>query len=142
MSIKPLYEMTGVSQSGYYVWFRAAPSGNLRKLQNQDGFELTFAAYKMHGYSKATKGIYMALLHIAPPVVMNLKKIRRLTHKFNLSSPYRGSIVSHRKSPYAQPNTFFAFQLKLFRLKQNLNSFSLFQHLPFYRIKSFPLHQN
>ena len=32
----------------------------------------------------------MALLHMDPPVIMNLKKIRRLMDKFNLSCPYRG----------------------------------------------------
>ena len=31
----------------------------------------------------------MALLHMDPPVVMNLKKIRRLMDKFNLSCPIR-----------------------------------------------------
>ena len=32
----------------------------------------------------------MALLHMDTPVVMNLKKIRRLMDKFNLSCPFRG----------------------------------------------------
>ena len=31
----------------------------------------------------------MALLHMEPPVIMNLKKIRRLMDKFNLSFPIR-----------------------------------------------------
>lgn len=44
---------------------------------------------KMHGYTKGAKGIYMALLHMEPPVIMNLKKIRRLMDKFNLSCPIR-----------------------------------------------------
>lgn len=43
----------------------------------------------MHGYTKGAKGIYMALLHMDPPVVMNLKKIRQLMDKFNLSCPIR-----------------------------------------------------
>ena len=47
---------------------------------------------KMHGYTKGAKGIYMALLHMEPPVIMNLKKIRRLMDKFNLSCPIRKQI--------------------------------------------------
>lgn len=90
MSVKTFCEMTGVSRSGYYAWLRTAPSRNLRKLHNRDDFELILAAYKMHGYSKGAKGIYMAILHMGPPVVMNLKKIRRLMVKFNLSGPSRG----------------------------------------------------
>ena len=74
ISVRPLYEMAGVSQSSYYAWFRAAPSGNLRKLQNRDGFELILDAYKMRDYSKDAKGIYMALLHMEPPVIMNPKR--------------------------------------------------------------------
>lgn len=89
MSVKTLCEMAGVSRSGYYVWLKAAPSRALREQQDRDDFELILAAFKMHGYSKGTKGIYMALLHMTPSVVMNLKKIRRLMDKFNLSCPYR-----------------------------------------------------
>lgn len=90
MSVKTLCEMTGVSRSGYYAWLKAAPSRELREQQDRDDFELILAAYKMHGYSKGAKGIYMALLHMESPMVMNLKKIRRLMDKFNLSCPYRG----------------------------------------------------
>ena len=90
MSVKTLCEMAGVSRSGYYAWLKAAPSRERREQQDRDDFELILVAYKMHGYSKGAKGIYMALLHMEPPVVMNLKKIRRLMDKFNLSCPYRG----------------------------------------------------
>ena len=90
MSVKTLCEMAGVSRSGYYAWLKAAPSREHREQQDRDDFELILVAYKMHGYSKGAKGIYMALLHMEPPVVMNLKKIRRLMDKFNLSCPYRG----------------------------------------------------
>lgn len=90
MSVKTLCEMAGVSRSGYYAWLKAAPSRELREQQDRDDFELILAAYKMHGYSKGAKGIYMVLLHMESPMVMNLKKIRRLMDKFNLSCPYRG----------------------------------------------------
>lgn len=90
MSIKTLCAMAGVSRSGYYAWLNAAPARAQREQQDREDFEQILTAYKMHGYSKGAKGIYMALLHMDPPVVMNLKKIRRLTDKFNLSCPYRG----------------------------------------------------
>ena len=90
MSIKTLCEMAGVSRSGYYAWVKAAPARELKEQQDRHDFDLILAAYKMHGYTKGAKGIYMALLHMDPPVIMNLKKIRRLMDKFNLSCPYRG----------------------------------------------------
>ena len=90
LSVKTLCEMAGVSRSGYYAWVKAAPARALKEQQDHDDFDLILAAYKMHGYTKGAKGIYMALLHMDPPVIMNLKKIRRLMDKFNLSCPYRG----------------------------------------------------
>lgn len=50
----------------------------------------------MHGYTKGARGIQMALLHMRPSVIMNLKKIRRLMKKFNLSCPIR------KPNPYRQ----------------------------------------
>ena len=90
LSVKMLCDMAGVSRSGYYAWLKAAPTRELREQQDRDDFELILTAYKMHGYSKGAKGIYMALLHMDPPVIMNLKKIRRLMDKFSLSCPHRG----------------------------------------------------
>ena len=88
LSVKTLCEMAGVSRSGYYAWVKAAPARALKEQQDRDDFDLILAAYKMHGYTKGAKGIYMALLHMDPPVIMNLKKIWRLMDKFNLSCPY------------------------------------------------------
>ena len=90
LSVKALCETAGVSRSGYYAWVNSAPVRELKEQQDRDDFDLILAAYKMHGYTKGAKGIYMALLHMDPPVIMNLKKIRRLMGKFNLSCPYRG----------------------------------------------------
>lgn len=89
MSVRTLCEMAGVSRSGYYAWVKAAPARELKEQQDRDDFDLILAAYKIHGYTKGARGIYMALLHMDPPVIMNLKKIRRLMDKFNLSCPYR-----------------------------------------------------
>lgn len=82
--------MAGVSRSGYYAWIKAAPVRELQELQDQADFDLILTAYKMHGYSKGARGIYMALLHMDPPVIMNLKKIRRLMEKYHLVCPLRG----------------------------------------------------
>ena len=71
----------------YYAWIKAAPARELKEQQDRDAFDQILAAYKMHGYTKGARGIYMALLHMDPPVIMNLKKIRRLMDKFNLSCP-------------------------------------------------------
>ena len=74
LSVKTLCEMAGVSRSGYYAWVKAAPARALKEQQDHDDFDLILAAYKIHGYTKGAKDIYMALLHMDPPVIMNLKK--------------------------------------------------------------------
>lgn len=48
----------------------------------------------MHGYTKGARGIQMALLHFDKPIIMNLKKIRRLMRKYGLICPIR------RADPY------------------------------------------
>ena len=66
-------------------------------------------AYKFRGYSKGARGIHMRLLHLKPPVVMNLKKIRRLMKKYNLRCPIRKpnpyrQIARDMKTGYVAPN--------------------------------------
>ncbi|EFE93226.1 hypothetical protein GCWU000341_00093 [Oribacterium sp. oral taxon 078 str. F0262] len=77
-----------MSRSGYYAWLKAALIRELQEQQDRQDFDRILTAYKMHGFTKGAKGIYMALLHMDLPVVMNLKKIRRLMDKFNLSCPH------------------------------------------------------
>lgn len=90
LSVSFLCSAAGVSRSGYYAWVKAAPTRELQEQKDRNDFDLILTAYKMHGYSKGARGIYMALLHMDPPVIMNLKKIRRLMNKFHLSCPFRG----------------------------------------------------
>lgn len=90
LSVRALCSMAGVSRSGYYAWIRAAPTRELQEQEDRRDFELVLDAYRMHGHAKGARGIHMALLHRSPPVIMNLKKIRRLMAKFHLSCPYRG----------------------------------------------------
>lgn len=89
-TVKELCSIAGVSRSGYYAWVKAAPAREQQELQDRADFELILAAYKMHGYTKGARGIYMALLHMETPVIMNLKKIRRLMNKYHLACPHRG----------------------------------------------------
>ncbi len=89
LSVRSLCQMAGVSRSGYYAWIKAAPAREQQEIQDRKDFDLILAAYKMHGYSKGARGIYMALIHMSPPVIMNLKKIRRPMDKYNLTCPIR-----------------------------------------------------
>ena len=88
-SVKELCKTAGVSRSGYYAWIKAAPVREQLEEQDRRDFDLILKAYKQHGYTKGAKGIHMALLHADPPVIMNLKKIRRLMDKYHLSCPVR-----------------------------------------------------
>lgn len=49
MSVKTLCAMAGVSRSGYYDWFKATSSRELREQQDRNNFELILTTYKMHG---------------------------------------------------------------------------------------------
>ena len=73
MSVTELCRIAGVSRSGYYRWVDAAPVRNEREKSDRADFELILAAYNKRGYTKGARGIYMCLIHMDPPVVMNLK---------------------------------------------------------------------
>ena len=95
LSVKMLCEIAGVSRSGYYNWVKAADKRNEKERQDRADFELILMAYSFRGYDKGAQGIYMRLLHMEPPVIMNVKKIRRLMKKYGLicsirkANPYR-----------------------------------------------------
>lgn len=87
--IKDMCALAGVSRSGYYRWVNATDTRNARESQDQSDFVLILSPYQHRGYSKGARGIHMYLLHMQPPVVMNLKKIRCLMQKYNLICPIR-----------------------------------------------------
>ena len=95
LSVKMLCEIAGVSRSGYYNWVHSADKRAEKELQDRADFELILEAYSFRGYDKGAKGIYMRLLHMDPPIIMNVKKIRRLMKKYGLicnvrkGNPYR-----------------------------------------------------
>lgn len=89
LNAKMLCELAGVSRSGYYRWVSAADTREAREEHDRKDFALILQAYNQRGYSKGARGIYMCMLHWSPPVIMNLKKIRRLMSKYGLKCPIR-----------------------------------------------------
>ena len=96
LNISLLCEIAGVSRSGYYNWLSAEPARMQREERDRSDFILILEAYRHRGYDKGARGIYMQLIHLSPPVVINLKKIRRLMDKFGLMCPIR------KINPYKQ----------------------------------------
>ncbi len=89
LNISSLCRIAGVSRSGYYAWLEAAPLRQGREESDIADFALVKQAYEFRGYKKGARSIYMRLLHLNPPVVMNVKKIRRLMRKYGLFCPIR-----------------------------------------------------
>ena len=109
LNITWLCEMAGVSRSGYYSWLASEEVRKRREKQDRSDFGLILAAYQHRGYSKGARGIYMRLLHMAPPVNMNVKKIRRLMQKYGLKCPVRKANPYRRmaramETSYVAPN--------------------------------------
>ena len=96
LNISELCRIAGVSRSGYYAWVKGAPGRQKQEEQDQSDFSLIKQAYKFRGYKKGARSIYMRLLHLKPPVIMNQKKIRRLMNKYGLICPIR------KANPYRQ----------------------------------------
>ena len=96
LSVAELCRMAGVSRSGYYAWLKAAPLRQEREEKDREEFSKIKEAYNFRGYNKGARGIQMRLLHETPPVIMNLKKIRRLMKKYDLQCPIR------KTNPYRQ----------------------------------------
>lgn len=94
LSVKMLCEIAGVSRSGYYNWINSADTRAEKETRDRTDFEKILEAYSFRGYDKGAQGIYMRLLHMDPPVVMNVKKIRRLMKKYGLICNIR------RANPY------------------------------------------
>lgn len=95
LSVRMLCEIAGVSRSGYYNWEHSAKKREEKEAQDRADFELISEAYSFRGYDKGARGIHMRLLHMESPIVMNVKKIRRLMKKYGLicnirkANPYR-----------------------------------------------------
>lgn len=108
LSVIMLCDIAGVSRSGYYRWVSAEAKRNEKEEQDRADFEIILEAYKHRGYNKGARGIYMTLLHQEPPIVMNIKKIRRLMKKYSLNctirkaNPYRRMAKAIKTSNVAE----------------------------------------
>ena len=89
LNISALCKIAGVSRSGFYAWIDAADTRKEREEQDLADFAKIKIAYEYRGYKKGARSIYMRLLHLNPPVIMNLKKIHRLMNKYGLFCPIR-----------------------------------------------------
>ena len=89
LNLSWLCETACVSRSGYYSYLQNEAKWQEREEADRKDFLLIVEAYQFRGYDKGAKGIKMRLLHLDPPVNMNLKKIRRLMKKYRLLCPIR-----------------------------------------------------
>lgn len=89
VTITEMCSIAGVSRSGYYRWLSANTTRKTRDEKDQADFELILNAFYFRGYKKGARSIYMRLLHMTPPVRMNIKKIRRIMKKYGLLCPIR-----------------------------------------------------
>ena len=106
LSISKMCELAKVSRSGYYEWIAAATVRKQKEVRDKTDFETILEAYTYRGYAKGARGIYMRLLHMN--VIMNLKKIRRLMHKYGLKCPYRGPNPYRQMAKALKTNTVFS----------------------------------
>ena len=109
LHVTSLCDTAGVSRSGYYHYLSTENLRLKREKQDRQDFLIILKAYQYRGYDKGARGIYMRLLHMRPPVNMNVKKIRRLMKKYNLFCPIRKANPYRRMakamaSAYVAPN--------------------------------------
>ena len=105
LSVVTLCGIAGVSRSGYYRWLKAADVREVKEQRDQADFEQVLQAYQYRGYQKGARSIYMRLLHLSPPVEMNVKKIRRLMKKYNLFCPIRKANPYRRMAKAMRTNS-------------------------------------
>lgn len=96
VTLVELCKWARVSRSGYYAWLSNETKRQKREDIDLQDYLAIRGAFEFRGYKKGARSIYMRLLHLPQPVVMNLKKIRRLMKKFGLICPIRGA------NPYRQ----------------------------------------
>ena len=94
LNVTWLCDAACVSRSGYYHYLVTEDLRIQREEQDRQDFLIILEAYQFRGYHKGARSIYMRLLHMEPPVPMNIKKIRRLMKKYGLFCPIR------RANPY------------------------------------------
>jgi transposase InsO family protein len=104
-NVKELCRIACVSRSGYYNWVASQEVRERREAYDRQEFELILEAYKYKGYDKGARGIHMRLLHGDEPVLMNIKKIKRLMNKYNLVCPIRKANSARRMARAIKTNS-------------------------------------
>lgn len=120
LTITELCSIARVSRSGYYNWVNSKDKRDEQERKDRHDFELILEAFSHRGYDKGVRGIHMRLLHMDPPILMNVKKISRLMHKYNLICPIR------QANPYRR----MAAALKTNNVANNLVNREFEEHGP------------
>ena len=120
LTVSMLCDIAQVSRSGYYNWVNSKDIRTEKENKDRKDFELILEAYQYRSYNKGARGIYMRLLHMNPPIIMNVKKIRRLMKKYNLFCPIR------KANPYRR----LAKALKTNNVADNLLNREFKEHGP------------
>lgn len=105
LNLALLCQIAGVSRSGYYRWLSAEDARLDREALDKADFLVIVEAYHFRGYAKGARGIYMRFLHGKPPVVMNIKKIRRIMAKYGLKCPIRKANPYRRMAKALKTNS-------------------------------------
>ena len=124
LNLSWLCETACVSRSGYYSYLQNEAKRQEREEADRKDFLLIVEAYQFRGYDKGAKGIKMRLLHLNPPVNMNLKKIRRLMKKYRLLCPIRKANPYRRTQLMATPKTQIVLDMGYTLLQTTEISFS------------------
>ena len=104
LTVSMLCEIAQVSRSGYYNWVNSENIRIEKEEKDKKDFEVILQAYRYRGYDKGARGIYMRLIHLDHPVIMNIKKIRRLMKKYNLFCPIRQANPYRRMAKVLKTN--------------------------------------
>lgn len=88
LNVAAMCEIAGVSRSGYYHYLSTEDQRMEREERDRQDFLLILKAYQYRGYHKGARSIYMRLLHMEPPIVMNIKKNPAADEEVQLTVPY------------------------------------------------------
>ena len=91
LTVSMLCEIAQVSRSGYYNWVNSEDMRIKKENKDKKDFEIILQAYQYRDYNKGARSIYMRLIHMNPPIVMNVKKNKEINEKVQL-------ILSNQKS--------------------------------------------